>query len=256
MWCILYMDGIMLFLFVLSMGIGCKKKSKIIDSDLEKKDKEIVPASVNSDLRLVEVLPSVVDVGVRTEATVMGVGFTEGSLLFIDDQVSAVENIVYQGESVLEFTIPALSKGSHHLRVENPNGDTHTLYGAIEADGMAGSELNVALPDQCRTLTVYFSSADSNLDDLARSELEENAQCFKNTYLYKIEGHCDERGTTEYNLSLGQRRAAIVSQYLQSKGVLSDRISLISYGEERPAVSGTNESAWSKNRRAVIIVQE
>lgn len=246
----------MLFLFVLSMGIGCKKKTKNTDANVEQKGKGVLPASVNSDLRLVEVLPSVVDVGVRTEATVMGVGFTKDSLLFIDDQRSALENIVYQGESVLEFSIPALSKGSHNLRVENPNGDTHTLYGAIEADDSTITEVSASLSPQCQNLTLYFSSADSSLTDTARSQLEDNASCFQNTYLYKIEGHCDERGTTEYNLSLGQRRASIVSQYLQSKGVLLDRISTISYGEERPAISGDTESAWSKNRRVVIIVQE
>jgi len=70
----------------------------------------------------------------------------------------------------------------------------------------------------------------------------------------QIEGHCDERGTNEYNLALGERRANSTKKYLISLGISSDRISTISYGEERPLDSGHNEEAWSKNRRAHFVV--
>ena len=187
----------------------------------------------------------------------MGVGFTEYSMLYIDDEVSVLDNIVYQGESVLEFTIPALSQGMHNLRVENPDGETHTLYGAIEADGTSGTtEAIELLPPECAELIVYFSSANAVLDVPAKQLLEENTACFDNRYLYEIEGHCDERGTTEYNLSLGQRRAAVVEKYLLSQGILLDRVSTTSYGEEQPAMSGSSERAWEKNRRVVIRVKE
>jgi peptidoglycan-associated lipoprotein len=69
-----------------------------------------------------------------------------------------------------------------------------------------------------------------------------------------IEGHADERGTTEYNLALGERRAASVHDYLIALGVSANRLSTISYGEERPAVSGQGEWAWSQNRRDVFVV--
>jgi peptidoglycan-associated lipoprotein len=69
-----------------------------------------------------------------------------------------------------------------------------------------------------------------------------------------IEGHCDERGTREYNLALGERRAAATKSYLVALGVSPDRLSTISYGKERPAVLGSNESAWAQNRRAVFVV--
>ncbi|URJ25566.1 peptidoglycan-associated lipoprotein Pal [Blochmannia endosymbiont of Camponotus sp.] len=69
----------------------------------------------------------------------------------------------------------------------------------------------------------------------------------------KIEGHADERGTPEYNIALGERRANSVKSYLQSKGVLSEQILTISYGKEKPAVLGQNEEAYSKNRRVVLI---
>jgi peptidoglycan-associated lipoprotein len=64
-----------------------------------------------------------------------------------------------------------------------------------------------------------------------------------------IEGHCDERGTTEYNLALGERRARVAYDYLVILGVSPDRLSIVSFGEERPADAGHTEEAWSKNRR-------
>jgi len=69
-----------------------------------------------------------------------------------------------------------------------------------------------------------------------------------------IEGHCDERGTREYNLALGERRANAAKKYLVAEGVSASRISTISYGKERPAVAGSNESAYAQNRRAVTIL--
>jgi peptidoglycan-associated lipoprotein len=69
-----------------------------------------------------------------------------------------------------------------------------------------------------------------------------------------IEGHCDERGTREYNLALGDRRATAMKNYLVSLGIDSRRVNTISYGKERPAVMGSNPSAWAQNRRAVTIV--
>lgn len=70
-----------------------------------------------------------------------------------------------------------------------------------------------------------------------------------------VQGYCDERGTREYNLALGERRANAVKQYLVSQGIAADRISTISYGKERPAVLGNNEAAWAQNRRAITVVR-
>lgn len=70
----------------------------------------------------------------------------------------------------------------------------------------------------------------------------------------QVEGHCDERGTREYNLALGERRANAVKEYLVSLGVAADRIGTISYGKERPAVEGSNDESWAQNRRGVTRV--
>ncbi|HCI19260.1 MAG TPA: peptidoglycan-associated lipoprotein, partial [Alphaproteobacteria bacterium] len=69
-----------------------------------------------------------------------------------------------------------------------------------------------------------------------------------------IEGHCDERGTREYNLALGERRAAAARDYLLAQGVDPARIKVISYGKERPAMAGSNEESWAKNRRAATVL--
>src|SRR5206468_3734087 len=74
--------------------------------------------------------------------------------------------------------------------------------------------------------------------------------------LLLIEGHCDERGTSEYNLALGDRRAKSTMSYLASRGVATSRISIISYGEERPLCTEKNEACWSKNRRAMFLTKE
>jgi peptidoglycan-associated lipoprotein len=100
---------------------------------------------------------------------------------------------------------------------------------------------------------------DYNKYDIRREDegiLKENAVFLKKNPKMKIqiEGHCDERGTTEYNLALGERRANSTKKYLVSLGITSDRISAISYGKERPLDRGHNEEAWAKNRRAHIVV--
>jgi len=86
--------------------------------------------------------------------------------------------------------------------------------------------------------------------------LKENAELLKKYHKVKIqiEGHCDERGTNEYNLALGERRANSTRNYLLSLGISSERIFAISYGEERPLDPGHNEDAWTKNRRAHTII--
>jgi peptidoglycan-associated lipoprotein len=87
--------------------------------------------------------------------------------------------------------------------------------------------------------------------------LDENATWMKSNpnSLILIEGHCDERGTNEYNLALGERRAKSTMNYLVSQGVQSNRITLISYGEERPQCSEKTDACWAKNRRAHFLVK-
>jgi peptidoglycan-associated lipoprotein len=103
---------------------------------------------------------------------------------------------------------------------------------------------------------VFFDLDKSDLKPEARRTLERQAAWLKQygNVAVTIEGHCDERGTREYNLALGDRRAKAASNYLASLGIAANRIRTISYGKERPAVLGSNEAAWSQNRRGVTVV--
>jgi peptidoglycan-associated lipoprotein len=103
---------------------------------------------------------------------------------------------------------------------------------------------------------VFFSYDKMDLSTEARATLDRQAAWLKqNSFSVVIEGHCDERGTREYNLALGERRATAVKNYLVADGVPAGRIKTISYGKERPAVVGDNEAAWAQNRRGVTVVQ-
>ena len=103
---------------------------------------------------------------------------------------------------------------------------------------------------------VFFDTDKSDLQANARKTLERQAAWLQNNpnYSITVEGHCDERGTREYNLALGDRRAAAVKNYLVALGVDPNRVATISYGKERPEALGSNAAAWSQNRRGVSIV--
>ncbi len=100
--------------------------------------------------------------------------------------------------------------------------------------------------------TIYFEFDKSELSQDAMATLKSNASYVINNPGVNIlvEGHCDERGTTEYNLALGQRRAVKVKEYYTRLGVAANRVATISYGEEKPVDSKSNEAAYAKNRRA------
>jgi peptidoglycan-associated lipoprotein len=107
--------------------------------------------------------------------------------------------------------------------------------------------------------TVYFDFDKSDLSQDARNALTKNAEVMlksKQGAKIKIEGHCDDRGSAEYNLALGERRAKSALQYLITLGVQPERLSIISYGKEKPAVQGNDEAAWAKNRRAEFIIDK
>ncbi len=103
---------------------------------------------------------------------------------------------------------------------------------------------------------VFFDTDKSDLQATARKTLERQAAWLQKypNYTISVEGHCDERGTREYNLALGDRRASAVKNYLVALGVDPNRVATISYGKERPEALGSNEAAWSQNRRGVSII--
>lgn len=105
--------------------------------------------------------------------------------------------------------------------------------------------------------TVYFDFDSSVLTYDAQVTLSDQIETIKESdSAVLIEGHCDERGTREYNIGLGERRANAVAEYMIMKGVDEEKITTVSYGKERPAVKGHNEGAWKYNRRAVTVFED
>lgn len=105
-------------------------------------------------------------------------------------------------------------------------------------------------------VTVYFAFNSAQLASSTQESLKNNAEFLKTnpTVDVQIEGHADERGGIQYNLALGEKRAKTVRDFLVANGISSNRISIISYGKERPVAEGNDESAWSKNRRANFVI--
>jgi peptidoglycan-associated lipoprotein len=126
---------------------------------------------------------------------------------------------------------------------------------AIAEDGIAGKTLD-DLNRNSPFTPVFYALDSSTLDEAGRQVVAANARILKNNPSWKItvEGHCDERGTAEYNLSLGELRAVAVRTYLASLGIPPDRVQTVSYGKEFPFERGHDEAAWAKNRRAHFVI--
>ena len=100
---------------------------------------------------------------------------------------------------------------------------------------------------------LYFAYDKSDINSEGRTKIRTLAKLINDNNLsVRVEGHCDERGTREYNLALGEKRAKTVAELLIINGVASDKIETVSYGEEKPASPGSNERSWSQNRRALV----
>lgn len=147
-----------------------------------------------------------------------------------------------------EFILPATSASAEIA------GGTLTAVSFEEKKESvaAAQEKTTEAPEGIRFKTVYFDYDSSSLTAVARRTLEEHAAWLKSNPRLKvtIEGHCDERGSDEYNFALGESRALAIRNYLTGLGVAADQLGTISFGEERPAVAGHTEMAWAQNRRS------
>jgi peptidoglycan-associated lipoprotein len=132
----------------------------------------------------------------------------------------------------------------------NGAGGDSSSTGGLPGFNQAGTEF--VSGSQYGLQTIYFDYDSSAIRSDAMATLKSNAENIKKVpgKMIQIAGHCDSRGTQEYNLALGERRALAVRTYLMQVGIPGDRLTTISYGAESPAVPGNGESAWAKNRRA------
>lgn len=207
------------------------------------------PSEVEAPVAIDDLVPDRTNEGRAVTVTVQGRGFQEGMDVLVGKEPALGLDV----QSDSEFTFRAsetLAAGSYDVRVVRADGeqalarDAFTVNAKADADG------------DCRLVTVLFAFNESSLLPESRKLLAENARCIeKRGYsTVRLEGHADERGSTIYNLSLGQRRAESVRSYLLNVGVGSANLTTLSYGEERPAVLGSGESVWGKNRRVEFAV--
>lgn len=159
--------------------------------------------------------------------------------------ISCSKKDVMMEEPLMSPSGPSPDTGAAAAAPAAPTGESMGTEGA-GVPGAISSELKEA----------YFDFDSYSLRYDARDVLKANASWLKAnpSAMVQMEGHCDERGTTEYNLALGERRANAARDYLVKIGVEASRVSVISYGEERPNDPGHDEMAWSRNRRAVSVV--
>ena len=140
----------------------------------------------------------------------------------------------------LSFFIAACGSISNE-RTSDASAVSTSASGAYSDQGITSSNI------------LYFAYDKSDVNSEGRAKIRNLAKIINKEGLsVRVEGHCDERGTREYNLALGENRAKTVAELLVINGVSSSNITTVSYGEEKPAVSGSNENSWSQNRRALI----
>jgi peptidoglycan-associated lipoprotein len=144
--------------------------------------------------------------------------------------------------------VAACSQTDKNASATQGTGTTQTGTTTTDVGGFNGALQKVGN-------TIYFAFNESNITAESRLVLQRQAELLKQnpSATVTVEGHCDERGTVEYNLGLGERRANATKQALIALGVAANRVNIISYGKERPAQVGHNDQAWAQNRRAVTV---
>lgn len=200
-------------------------------------------------VEITAVRPASTNEGNAVTVTVEGWGFEDGSEVYLGSLKARGVDVFDEGELTFRAS-EDLRAGDYDVRVVTPKGDQAVALGAFRVKARASGE------GDCVLLTVFFEFNEFKLADSTRQTLSDNAACIEKSGLTKLrlEGHADERGSTEYNLSLGQRRAESVRTYLVNLGIPGDGIRTISYGEERPAENGFSERVWAKNRRVEFII--
>ncbi len=229
----------LLFLAPLLLASKCRPDDEVVDTNK-------TPIDVNVKLQVAGVDPAFGVANKSFDAEVFGAAFEKGATVQVGG--AAATSVEYAGSSSISITVPALPAGSWDLVVTNPGGASATLRRAVTLSESSGPS--------CPKALVYFDLDSSSLTPAARSQLDALVACARTgTMSLRVEGHCDARGTTEYNLALGQRRADAVGRYLVGLGISPGRVASTSYGEERLADTGSGATADALNRRAEVYVK-
>ena len=158
---------------------------------------------------------------------------------------------------MLALPVLAVAACSSHKNADNDQSGMglNTGAGTENANMSSEEQARLQMQELQKNNIVYFGLDKDDVSSEFAQMLDAHAAFLRSNPSYKVtvEGHADERGTPEYNIALGERRATAVKMYLQGKGVSADQISIVSYGKEKPAVLGHDEAAYAKNRRAVLV---
>ena len=232
---------------VLLGAAGCKKKAP--------DDVEVPPAvRVNPpdmSLQVVTVSPNTIGVGRPTSVMVVGAGFQQGALVRVGDIPAT--SATFRNVNQLDVQLPALEAGRYDVAVVNPDASEAVLPSGLTVGSSGAPELAI---ENCRHVVVFFDTNETAIPADARQALDNAMSCWRSLEVpIRVDGHADERGTTDYNIALGQRRALAVRDYLATAGLSSSRMPITSYGEENPLAKGWGEAAWAQNRRVELTIE-
>lgn len=231
-------------LLVLLAVSACKKKQ--VD-DVEGPVRIQNPVEVT--VQIVTVSPGTVSSGREAKVTVVGSGFQQGASVKIGEQLAPT---TFKNPNQLEVVVGSMVPGQYDVRVDNPDLTSAFLSQGLSvraAEALAG----MVAWESCRHTVLYYDTDAAGLSAENRSAIDAILPCLQQSGVpIRVEGHADERGTTDYNVSLAQRRAKGVADILVAGGIARNRLVITSYGEERPLDRGFGETSWAKNRRVEI----
>jgi len=229
-------------LLVLLLTLGACKKAVPVEAPVPQ-----LGPSVDSGVQVALITPGEVPAQQATPAQVIGTGYLPGAEVQIGETWLSGVQVV--NENTLSITVPAMADGRYDVTVQNADGSSGTLWQALTVGRGAGGVAQV----DCQVLTLFFDHDQAALDDHGRALLDAEVGCWmEQGNRVHIEGHADERGTTDYNVALGQRRALSVRKHLSRAGLALHMMTTVSFGEERPANLAHDETAWAENRRVRV----
>jgi len=247
----LALSFVALFLVPSMLGFkgGCRRcNPDPVDSDTEDTDAEWQRIKLERKLQVSRIMPDLIEPDTGLTADILGAGLQQRATVTIGPFDGT--NVQVHTSARLSVDVPPLPVGSYDVTVTNPDGESVTLRRALTVR----VKPNVI---DCSRLTVSFGFDEDTLSREARSQIDPLIPCYTDVQgRIRIEGHADERGTVDYNLALGQRRADAVHSYLSGSGVPVRSMRTVSYGEERPVDRSHTEAAWAANRRVEILVED
>ena len=227
----------------------CKDKAPPDDTDVVDDGSGL---DVDSELLITRLVPNKVDANVAFDLNVYGEGFQKGAVARIGDDGGV--RVTFLDSETISVASNGMAAGEYDLVVTNPDGASATRYQGLTVGGSQDPRLAGL---DCDNMVVKFEFDSHSLTAESKTVLDQHLACFEaKPGTVRIAGHADERGTTEYNIALGQRRAEAIRAHLVGRNVLPSRINTVSFGEEKPINPAHTESAWEENRRGEVGVKE